>query len=108
MTGMYRSLAVLCTAFLAVGCSRPGSPTAPAPTTPTPVSVKVETLLISGAVRLNVGERLQLRAVVTKSDGSQEDVTTRASWSSNNSDVAHVSGGEISAVRAGECQVAVA
>lgn len=54
---------------------------------------------------LEVGATRQLTATATRSDGTEEDVTSTASWSSSNGDIAQISNGNIDAVGAGSAQI---
>jgi hypothetical protein len=87
--------AIGCAVLLVVGCNRGsrGSPTAPTQGTP-PQSAAVQAIQI-GADSLSgvlaVGGKLQLRAIARMMDGSERDITSLATWSSDNPDVAAVS-----------------
>jgi hypothetical protein len=86
------SLVVMVAALAAVGCST--GPTAPS-TTPLSVSAGPESIHISVQVVSNPGlaRTWQYRATATArfSDGSTEDVTTKAGWTSSNPSVATIS-----------------
>lgn len=73
------------------GCHR-------SPATPTSLSANQETRAIQAirigsveAKTLVAGSRLQLAAMAQRADGTEEDVTTRAAWSTDNDRVAIVS-----------------
>ena len=50
----------------------------------------------------------QLTATVTLSSGATQDVTDQATWTSSDEEVATVSGGLVTAVAVGECEVTAA
>lgn len=54
---------------------------------------------------LRVGDREQLKLTATYADGSTADVTDKAEWSSDNSDVADVQGGNIVAYKSGQATI---
>ncbi|HEY3547203.1 MAG TPA: Ig-like domain-containing protein [Propionicimonas sp.] len=85
------------------GSSAPGSPSGPSPSIPVVSSVTVTS---TGTVSPNVGISVQLKATVSFSNGSTQDVTTLATWRSSNVAVATVSAtGLLSAVAAGQADI---
>ena len=80
-------LAVLAIAFgLACGGANPSS-TSPAPATPAPIGV----LSIQGDNLVAPGATTQLRAAVVFSSGVATEVTTEATWTTSNAEIASVS-----------------
>ena len=93
---MHRTiLAILCgTALFAIGCSSSTSPTT------------VSSLAVTGAAPV-VGATAQFTATATMADGTTQDVTTQAAWTSSNATVATVSStGLVTGVAAGSASVA--
>jgi trimeric autotransporter adhesin len=67
------------------------------PTVPTVTGLRIE-----GAHTVPVGRQAQLKAIATMSDGSEQDVTGNANWSSNDNALASISqGGLLSALLPG-------
>jgi hypothetical protein len=71
-------------AALSIGCEG-GSPTAPSPP-----SATLQQLRVENRGSLQVGRTVEMRAVGEYSDGSTRDLTSQATWSSSNHDVATV------------------
>jgi len=97
------SLGVALALGLFASCGDDKSPTQPTPIpvpTPTTVTVLRVQLVAPASVEPNGSVQLTLRA--EKSDGTTEDVTSQATWSSNNSRVLSVSGGVASGGERGE------
>ena len=91
-------------ALLLPSCDSPQTalPNAPTPTTP-PRVVRVE---VTAPTEIAPGASVQLAATAVKSDGSIENVTNLARWSSSNSGVLSVSAtGVATADRRGEAQI---
>jgi hypothetical protein len=100
------SIAVACGVVMLYGCGRNGSPTAPAPIVATPAAIQA--IQIGGRSAdgtFTVGQTVQLRAVAQLSDGSEQDITSLATWASDNPVVATVSSGLVTAVRSGTARV---
>lgn len=100
-------LVIMVAALAAVGCST--GPTAPS----TSVSVRLASIHISVQVVSNRGlaRTWQYRATATArfSDGSTEDVTTKAGWTSSNPSVATISiPGEINVESPGRTDIRAA
>jgi Big-like domain-containing protein len=90
----------LLTAASAAGC---GSHAPSAPTSPT-----VTAIAVTGASVLDVGQSAQLTATATLSDGSNQNVTPAASWTSSNAKVVTVSAaGVATAATGGDVDVRV-
>ena len=88
-------LAIITVASAALGACGRDSPTGPSPVT-------VASVTLSGSNSMNVGAASNITASARKSDGSSEDVTSRATWQSSNPSVAAVSStGRVSAVAPG-------
>lgn len=87
-----------------VGCGGGSSgPTAPTSTTPTTSSIT-----ISGYADelTSIGQTVQLKATATMSNGSTQDVTSTATWASDATGVATVSGsGLLRAVSSGDATI---
>lgn len=56
-------------------------------------------------VSMKTGETKQVTLVATYADGSEEDVTAQAVWTTDNSAVAYVVGGKVSAYKSGEAKL---
>ena len=87
--------AIGCAVMLVQGCNRRGSPTSPTTVTPpsSSQSAAVQAIQIGGdslTGSLAVGRTLQLKAFARLADGTERDVTSFATWSSQNPDVAEV------------------
>lgn len=109
-TRRIRLAVVLCSLVLSAACGKNRTPTSPsAASTSTPsatqVGINAQGIAIDGAYTMNVGERLQVSAMVTMSDGAREDRTSTATWSSDNGAVVSVASGLITAVSAGQSVV---
>lgn len=109
-TRRIRLAVVLCSLVLSAACGKNRTPTSPsAASTSTPsatqVGINAQGIAIDGAYTMNVGERLQVSAMVTMSDGAREDRTSTATWSSENAAVVSVASGLITAVSAGQSVV---
>lgn len=71
-------------------------------------SIKVIKLKLVGASLLKIGETLQLKAIAELSDGSEVDVTDKASWTTSNLLIAIVGkAGLLTALSFGDCDVLV-
>jgi hypothetical protein len=88
-------------------CSRRSnhSPTGPSsPSNPT-MGLSVQGIAIEGQFAINVGQQLQMAAFVTRGDGTRQDVTNEATWSTANSDIADVTKGLIVGKSAGNAVI---
>lgn len=109
MHGGYRWLTsgtAIISALLIVSCENdsPAQPTPLPPLPPPPVSLARVDIRAPAAVDLQ--QSTQLTATAVRSDGSSEDVTSQAQWSSSNSSTIRVSAsGEATALRAGEVTI---
>jgi hypothetical protein len=96
----HRAAAAGLLAFALVSCDK--SPTSPDPqpggNPPAPTIVRLE---ITAPASIPPGVAVQLRASAIKSDGSSEDVTGLAQWSSSDSRTIRVNGTGLSAALAG-------
>jgi Bacterial Ig-like domain (group 2)/Putative binding domain, N-terminal len=105
------ALAVL--ALITAACSGGGSspiPTQPAAPSPTPSPVTALALTghgcVDGLCSGQVGNTVQLVATATLSDGTKQDVTAQAQWSSTNPGLATVSGaGLVGFLAAGDAEI---
>lgn len=103
-----RSFAVLALGLAAatVACSggSKSSPTTPTPTVVTPAPPSVSSVAVSGPAMFTVaGGTAQFTAVATLSNGTTEDRTTSAIWTSQNTVVATVTaGGVVTALADGD------
>jgi Big-like domain-containing protein len=92
-----------------VGCGRSSNPAAPTNLPATPAAGIVQAVNISGGSvsgPLPVGASVQLKATAQMADGSLADVSALATWLSDNSSVAAVSGsGLVTADRAGTANI---
>jgi len=73
--------------------------------TPTPEPVELNTF--PSMVNLELNEHEQLTAILQYSDGSSEDVTQSADWTSNNSQIASVINGKVVAKSEGITEITV-
>lgn len=103
-----RGTCALVLAVAASSCGNDGSPTGPGGTGGPPTAT-VTSVTIGGSVSLSAGTTSQLTATANKSDGTTENVTSRATWQSTNPAVATVSGtGLVSALTTGTADVTAA
>ena len=87
-------------ALVSCGSDNPAAPT------PTPGPVSVQRIDVSGPDSIPPGETGQFTATALKSDGSTENVTTTATWTTNNSRaITAVSGGTVRANSPGEAVI---
>lgn len=92
-------------AVAAAACGSNGSPTEPGGSGGPPAAT-VTSITIGGDISLSMGSTSQLSATANKSDGTTENVTSRATWQSTNTAVATVSGtGLVSALTTGTADV---
>jgi hypothetical protein len=103
---MVAPLAMTLTCLGAPGCG--DSPTSPTPATqsaptPTVVSLAVST----DSVSLARYGTTQVSATVTRSDGSREDVTGKATWSSSNPEIAVAQAGFVVGASLGAARLSV-
>jgi hypothetical protein len=64
------------------------------------------TLELSGPDRIEPGTTVQLKAIAQRQDGSREDVTARAAWTSDHEEVASIAGdGRVTARTAGQADL---
>ena len=95
---------LLLTAMLAVGCAGGDTPTSPSPAPP--AAATVAGLTVTGEATLNrPNQTSQLRAQASMSDGTTQDVTAAAQWSTDNPAVTTVTGGNVTAVSNGDATV---
>ncbi len=89
------------------GSSTPNGPGSPNPPTGPPTGPAVAiSLTVSGNTQLSVGQDAQWTAIVFMSDGSQQAVTTNATWASHCPGIAAVgSQGLVSANAPGTCTI---
>ena len=100
------SIAVVCGVAMLYGCGRNGNPIAPAPITPTQSAVRaIQIAGRSGDSTFTIGQTVQLSAVAQLFDGSEQDITSLATWTSDNPSAATVSSGLVTAVRSGAARV---
>jgi hypothetical protein len=98
--------------FVVTGCGE--SPTGPGPIDriqppPPPPPPTVSSVVVEGAASVEAGETSQLRAIVHRSDGTTQDVSSQATWLSSNPTVATVSGtGFVTAVGLGNADISAA
>lgn len=99
-----RPLFVLLAAALVTACGK-DSPTQPS-TPPPPAAPTVSGVAITGNQTINrPGGTLALRATATMSDGTSQDVTAAAQWSSSSPAIATVSGGNVAGVANGDVTI---
>src|SRR4051794_24312171 len=99
-----RDILVVLAVLVASGCSSESSSPA-APSTP---SIALRSLTVVGGtstVLVGRGSTMQLSAMARYSDGSSQDVTSRASWTSAHTTIATVSGGLVTSVDKGEVTI---
>ena len=65
----------------------------------------VQSLRITGATQVRVGQSIQLRVMARFSDGSEKDVTDLADWSCSNTLLGHLTGGLLRGLGAGTVNV---
>ena len=106
-----KHLAIVTIAASFLSACGSSSPTAPAPTPPPPpVAATVVSLAVAGASCANgatcqVPSTLTLTATASFSDGTTQNVTGQATWSSTNPSVASVSAGVVTARATGGTDV---
>jgi hypothetical protein len=101
-----RAIVAIATAFVILSCGSdsPQQPT-PLPNLPPP-PVSLARVEIRAPESIDLQRSMQLSATAVRSDGTSEDVTSQAQWSSANPSVVSVSGsGEATAVQAGEATI---
>jgi hypothetical protein len=107
---------VIALALVVANCGGSIGPTTPTGTstgtttssTSTVPPVTAKSIAVQGTTTGTAGSQFQLTGVVTFSDGTTQDVTSQASWSSTNNGIATISGaGLLALVAAGECDVRV-
>lgn len=105
-----KSIAVGC-AFIALqACNRNANPNAPTriATIPATNPSTIQSIQIARGgsdSNVTVGQSVQLRAVARLIDGSDQDITSLATWDSDNPSVATVSSGLVTAVRSGAARI---
>lgn len=100
--------AAITTALLVAACKSSPTPTQPTPTpTPTPTPATVSSVNVTGNNAFTTkGATAQFTAIATLSDGTTQDVTTTASWQSDNAAIASVSDrGLVTAVATGDTTI---
>jgi hypothetical protein len=105
-----KSVAVGC-AFIALqACNRNANPNAPTriATIPATNPSTIQSIQIARGgsdSNVTVGQSVQLRAVARLIDGSDQDITSLATWDSDNPSVATVSSGLVTALRTGAARI---
>ena len=84
-----------------IGCGNKTSPTAPS-TGPESAALRIVALQIIGPAQVSPGSITPYQVMATRSDHSQEEVTTQATWTSSNPAVLSVDGGKAVAIEDGE------
>ena len=110
MASQFRYSGIIASALLGlmlVSCgSDSGNPVAPTPPGNVPAPVFIQRIDISGPDSIAPGQSAQLTATGVRSDGTSENVSASASWSSSTSRVIQVAiGGQATAVGTGEATV---
>jgi len=105
-----KSVAVGCALLALQACNRNANPNAPTriATIPATTSSTIQSIQIASSGSdhsFTVGQSEQLRAVARLIDGSEQDITSLAAWSSDNPSVATVSSGLVTAVRSGAARI---
>lgn len=101
------TLAGLALALTVTACGGDKSPTTPS-TPPPPPAPTVASVAVTGTGTGTLnrpGQSAPLRANATMSDGTVQDVTGIASWTSSNPGIASVQGGTVSAVSNGDATI---
>ena len=99
-----RLITLALAAALAPACGGSKSPNNPTPQ-PAPAPT-VSSIGISGNQNINrPGGTVSLRATATMSDGTTQDVTSAAQWSSSSPAIATVSGGNVAGVATGDVTI---
>src|SRR5215470_7075615 len=94
--------------FSACGESSLAAPSAtPPPHTTTDPSMRTSSIAVTGTVPA-AGQTSQLTATATLSNGTMQDVTTQATWSSSSTDAATVTSGGVLKVLTTGCAVITA
>lgn len=97
---------VALTVFMLSGC---GGGDSKSPTSPSSAGPSLNRLTVEAeSETLQPFEHVPVRATAHFSDGSARDVTTEATWSSDDQQVATVSNGEVTAFRPGKAVIAAA
>ena len=101
---MNRTCLALLSFLLAVACG--GDKTSPVPTSPTPPSANLTSLVIQGLPpRVGPGQIAHVKAVGRFTDGSERDVTADARWTSTQPQIATVDAGVITGQALGRTQI---
>ena len=101
-------VAYMTLAFMSCGESRPGPSRLPPPPPQSPSGPTVVAMELLAPSEIAPGESVQLTARATMSDGSVEDVTSRAAWFGNTAGILQISStGLATGVGRGEAQVVV-
>ena len=99
-------LAVIIAMTAACNGNRPVATTSPSTVTSS-LAPGVESMVIGGSAGLTRGGRAQLRAFTRRTDGSAEEVTSKADWSSDKTSVATAEpGGWVTGVGPGSAKIA--
>jgi hypothetical protein len=94
-------LAVVIGLSIFVACDSPGSPSPPPPPPPPPLpQVSLTNIRIEGPASIPPGESAQFRLVATFRDGTNTDVASQATWSTDNSPVLSFSAGGVANAKA--------
>jgi len=103
---MKRALLIAVSLLLTFGCNGDKPPTAPS--TPVVPSVTVVGLSVAPLVQIiPPGQTVRLTATARYSDGSTKDVTSQATWTSSQANVATVSAGAVTGVALGRTMLRV-
>jgi len=96
-----------CAGLIGVAGCGDDTPTAPTPT-PTPMPTPAPTVTsvaVTGDTIVGMGQTVQLTATATFSNGTQQNVTSQATWQSSNSSLATVSAGLVVGLTIGSVAV---
>src|SRR5438105_15465410 len=106
---LQKHIAVIMFATLLVGCGdsnskQPNSPPPPPPSSPALASISIGP--IGPAIR--VGGSIPLKATGTFTDGSTKDLSSSATWSSDNTNIATVRAGTVAGMALGVATITAA
>ena len=105
-----KSVAVGCALLALQACNRNANPNAPTrivniPATNSSTIQSIQIARGESDSNVTVGQSVQLRAVARLVDGTDQDITSLATWTSDNPSVATVSSGLVTAVRSGAARI---